>query len=128
MRSSMSVDWAVLAARGCLDRDLAIMGVPLHQTPCGRTLRGSQSAPAIFCVQSQTILQCVESIEGILDSLGLAVVTGEKLQKALGIERPVLAGLLRCAMVTCSRRSQTGPLRTIRASFGGFRRTDSRRP
>src|SRR5271157_5811023 len=77
MRSSMSVDWAVLAARGCLDRDLAIMGVPLHQTPCGRTLRGSRSVPAILGVQSQTILQCVESIEGILDSLGLAVVTGK---------------------------------------------------
>src|SRR5208283_2688762 len=84
MQSSMSVDWAVLAARGCLDRDLVIMGVLLHQTPCGRTLRGSLSVPAIFCVQSQTILQCVESIEGILDSLSLAVVTGRSCKKLSG--------------------------------------------
>src|SRR5271166_1959259 len=119
MRSAMPVDWAVLAARGCLDLDLTTMEVPLHQTPCVRTLRGSRSVPAIFCVQSQTILQCVESIEGILDSLGLAVVTGRSCKKALGIERPLPAGLLRCAMAACSRRSRTRQLCTIRASFGG---------
>src|SRR5271157_1793752 len=80
----MSVDWAVLGARGCLDLDLTIMGVPLHQTPCVRTLRGSRSVPAILCVRFHTILQCVESIESILDSLHFAVIIGRSCKQFSG--------------------------------------------
>ena len=40
------------------------------------SLTGSGSASAIFCIRSQTILQGLQGIEGILDSLSFTVIIG----------------------------------------------------